>query len=737
MARLKAVKSTEPVTNSESRETLAQPRRLTAMQPKRRNFDANCGVAEEKRTGSGNNSANGSNLDHESDSGHSNSEHPTDDSEDDYDSSVVSLEPDQNYEDISEYDWRHKARYVIAKGYPHGHDYQARLSLVEALHIAPSAVDVDGPGPMHLTHLLLSPKYWPQLTTQQERFEALSVCLGEARTKKLLQTGKKNTRGCNDMPEDRYFPSSLLPELQWLRMLCGEENVFLVHRDWFENEEEFKARQNRRKERRKARLAQQQRSKERRKLHWKMIACLRRFEMGNSWKLGRSPREARKAAVHNTERIKRETFDGEDIELHRELLAFTRDTKLERNELLRATRLGMKKDYRLGEMSKAPGSNVRNRNDMPAARDACTCSLSVQSSAMALAVAILQSRIYIRSSTLVEDVWLVCRAETSKIQVAQCPTQLVPKAKDALLFLNTLLELLESYHKSQYLAEILSRLQVDWRSLWSWLSVFIRSYANLKMGTNFEDNNDSDDLELRAIALTKLFGILFHILNLVNIYELPSSRKDVYSHRFKSLLHGSRGFYALLVDAIAFGSVNASNVYFGVMDVLYELLSGEPEDAATDCFVAAISTSPYSKQMPRFFLSPCWSNLASRLLPQTFAGSFFRPLLFVFGSWLSYLSGSVLVKIPCFTGSRAAPAVVENSILEQRSKDVRSAEYFSQHSGLHPKEYIMTFSNALGHLIEVLGAYMRRIDRCTFLLQAGVTCCRHNTSLMAHVSNPS
>ncbi|THU84879.1 hypothetical protein K435DRAFT_806352 [Dendrothele bispora CBS 962.96] len=301
------------------------------------------------------------------------------------------------------------------------------------------------------------------------------------------------------------------------------------------------------------------------------------------------------------------------------------------------------------------------------------------------------------------------------------PTRLIPKAKDALLSLTTLLELLESNRKSQYFVEILSRLQVDWRSLWSWLSVFIKSYANLEMETNSEDNNDSDDLELRAFTLTKLFRILFHVLNPVNTLELPSSREDVYPSRFKSLLHGSCGFYALLVDAIAFGSVNANNVYFAVMDVLCSLLSGEPEDAASDCFVAAISTSPYSKQMPGFFLSPLLIEFGKQ------ASSIDPRRLFLSSFALRFLALGSPTYLEVFWSKSSVSLVHEllrrllkSLNLEQLSQNVRSAEYLSQHPGSHPTEHVMTFSNTLAHLIEVLAAYMQRIDRCVFLLQTGV-----------------
>ncbi|THU96433.1 hypothetical protein K435DRAFT_797324 [Dendrothele bispora CBS 962.96] len=198
------------------------------------------------------------------------------DSEEDDDSSVMSVEPGPDYED---YLFKKNRGKDLLQWNPH-----LALPIDDAIYISPSAFELDEPGPMHLTHLLLSPSHWSTLKTQDQRFQALSLCLGETRAKELFRTGKRNLKA-----DDQMSPATQKSPFDWMKIavcaicrkgpshlvyyqscgcvqrlwhkkcignvakasidkrpngdlkctLCGEEGVFLIHRDWLENEEEW------------------------------------------------------------------------------------------------------------------------------------------------------------------------------------------------------------------------------------------------------------------------------------------------------------------------------------------------------------------------------------------------------------------------------------------------------------------------------------------------------------------
>ncbi|THU89857.1 hypothetical protein K435DRAFT_864876 [Dendrothele bispora CBS 962.96] len=228
--------------------------------------------------------------------------------EEDDDSSVISMSPDPDHEDYAEYRTRFIQRYsrdLLQKSNP---NFPYELTILEAIHISPSSFELNEAGPMHLSHLLLSPGYWPTLKTQDQRFQALSLCLGDARTKELFRTGKRNMKLdptqtgehmyssfswmrsavcaiCNKGPSHLvYYQSCSCVHKLWHKRCvgdtakrsrdkrpngnlkctqCGEEGVFLIHRDWLENEEEYNARRERTKQKKKRRLSQKKRSKAR------------------------------------------------------------------------------------------------------------------------------------------------------------------------------------------------------------------------------------------------------------------------------------------------------------------------------------------------------------------------------------------------------------------------------------------------------------------------------------------
>ncbi|THV06120.1 hypothetical protein K435DRAFT_849219 [Dendrothele bispora CBS 962.96] len=179
------------------------------------------------------------------------------DSEEDDDSSVMSVEPGPDYED---YLFKKNRGKDLLQWNPH---LAYRLPIDDAIYISPSAFELDEPGPMHLTHLLLSPSHWSTLKTQDQRFQALSLCIGETRAKELFKTGKRNLK-----TDDQMSPATQKkcignvakesidkrPNGDLKCTLCGEEGVFLIHRDWLETEEEYNLRQDRRKQKRKARF---------------------------------------------------------------------------------------------------------------------------------------------------------------------------------------------------------------------------------------------------------------------------------------------------------------------------------------------------------------------------------------------------------------------------------------------------------------------------------------------------
>ncbi|THV01608.1 hypothetical protein K435DRAFT_793217 [Dendrothele bispora CBS 962.96] len=239
--------------------------------------------------------------------------------EEDDDSSVISMSPEPDYEDYEEYRSRFMSRYsryLLQKGNP---NFPYEPTILEAIHISPSSFELNETGPMHLSHLLLSPGYWPTLKTQDQRFQALSLCLGDAQTKELFRIGKRNMKSdptqtgehmyssfswmksavcaiCNKGPSHLVYYQSCTGCVRklWHKKCvgttakrsrdkrpndgnlkctqCGEEGVFLIHRDWLENEEEYNARRERTKQKKKRRLSQKMRSKARKDLKVKELS---------------------------------------------------------------------------------------------------------------------------------------------------------------------------------------------------------------------------------------------------------------------------------------------------------------------------------------------------------------------------------------------------------------------------------------------------------------------------------
>ncbi|KAK7436330.1 hypothetical protein VKT23_019177 [Stygiomarasmius scandens] len=94
-------------------------------------------------------------------------------------SDLEEMEPDRDYEhyDIwSRTETIRKSRRRLLQQRTDCQPYESSLlNISHAIWMAPSAFDLDLNGPMHLTHLLLSPKNWPSLKTQDDRFK-VAIC---------------------------------------------------------------------------------------------------------------------------------------------------------------------------------------------------------------------------------------------------------------------------------------------------------------------------------------------------------------------------------------------------------------------------------------------------------------------------------------------------------------------------------------------------------------------------------
>ncbi|KAK7434762.1 hypothetical protein VKT23_020040 [Stygiomarasmius scandens] len=186
------------------------------------------------------------------------------------------------------------------------------------------------------------------------------------------------------------------------------------------------------------------------------------------------------------------------------------------------------------------------------------------------------------------------------------PAHLTPNAKDALYAIHSLVELLDSHRITSGIILILSKINDHWHSLWAWFSVFIDTCS-------LETESAVDiSCDFFSQGLVDIFEVLSRIMNPYQLWPFQSELPQPFRSRthFILMVHSSRGFYPLLVQAITFASLHSEDLDVlrsSVLEVFHVLVDNS-SDSHTP-FLTAMGRSSYSTCMPSLLLSPLSGEL--------------------------------------------------------------------------------------------------------------------------------